>query len=96
MVNELSDFISDLGASVVIAILISIIIIFERLIRGKSIYQGEKKFGSPMILYIGIILFGSVTVLALAIGLPIYGIIGFIFVCLFFIGLVAYKLGWRG
>ena len=96
MVNEFSELISGLLQSIVIAMLFLIPIILWRLIRGKAIYQGKKKFDSPVVFYVGMIVFGSFGVLAFAIGSLIYGLALLLFMCLFIIGLVAYQQGWRG
>ena len=96
MVNEFSELVSGLLQSIVIGVLLLIPIILWRLIRGKAIYQGKKKFDSPVVFYVGMILFGSFGVLAFATGNLVYGLVLLVFVCLFIIGLVAYQQGWRG
>jgi len=96
MVNEFSGLISGLLQSIVIAVLFLVPIILWRLVRGKVIYQGKKKFGSPVVFYVGMILFGSLGALSFAIGNLIYGLALLVFMCLFIIGLVAYQQGWRG
>ena len=96
MVNEFSELVSGLLQSIVIAVLFLIPIILWRLIRGKAIYQGKKKFDSPVVFYVGMILFGSFGALAFAMGNLIYGLALLVLMCLFIIGLVAYQQGWRG
>jgi len=96
MLNEFRELISGLLQSIVFALLFLIPIILWRLIRGKTIYQGKKKFDSPVVFYAGMIIFGSFGVLAFAIGSLIYGFALLVFMCLFIIGLVAYQQGWRG
>jgi len=96
MVNEFSGLISGLLQIIVFAVLFLIPIILWRLIRGKAIYQGKKKFNSPVVFYVGMILFGSFGLLAFTLGSLIYGLVLLVFMCLFIIGLVAYQQGWRG
>ena len=96
MPEELLKLLVTIGLSLAFSILIIAPVIIWRIVRKKPIIPKGYKFESPKIFYAGILVFGIFSVLSFLTGTPYHGIVLFIFMSLYIIGLIAYNKGWRG
>jgi len=98
MPEDLIQLIYLIAFSIIIAFVIIIPVLLWRTFRGQPLFdlKNRKKFESPKIFYIGILFFSSVALWAFYDKMPYHGMFLLIIVVLYLIGLIAYRIGWRG
>ncbi len=80
------------------SVLYGLPVIIYRLIKKRPIIpKGKKeKLQSPRILYAGIASFGGMAIFTFMNGLKYFALVFVFFSCIYALGLIAYRRGWRG